>query len=692
MKVNYRFNFLLSPFVISLFITIGIVIFSPNLFSKYEINLIKDEPLASFKKIVHADIDNDQKSEKFVLRGNQENNNASYILFNNDGGLIGQYNLSTRFSKYKNIWFQDSNNNGVKELYIITKSNDSIFLNIHEHILENKIWEEKIFIDKIGIHKNRYDFVAITHHNYFDTENSAKEIVFGINTGYGKTPRSIYTYNHKTKEVKKSPHLTNSISSISAVVDLDNDGKNEILINNFATSNNLDTKKTDTSSWLLALDDDLKPLFEPSEIKSKGRIKSTYLKDGSNTYIIYFFQSQDRKLPSKLIKTNFKGDVLDTIVFLDNSRRSLGNLKENVITVYNKKNGVITFYNIDFEVLNTYELNTNLSLIQFYDFDNDGEKEWITKEAVSRKITIYRKDFSHPVVLEIPYLKDNNFGVELINENKTYLFFNEKSKLSYYEYVKNDTYILKYLFYIILYLLVLVVVLIIAKGQELRDDRKKEIEKKILELQLKNIKNQVDSHFVFNALNTISEMSLSENKLEVDSFITGYSKFMRTTLEHSDKISTSIKEELSYVENFIELQQLKLKNNFSYKIDVHDSLETSIQIPKHCIFTYVENAIKYGIPKDDEGFLQINLKLKNQKIIIHIKDNGEGLSKSLNADKKGTGKGLQIMNTVFELYKKRYKTEIEHSIENVVVDHKISGVLVIIKIKQNVSKSINNYG
>ena len=440
------------------------------------------------------------------------------------------------------------------------------------------------------------------------------------------------------------------------------------------------------------MDDDLKPLFEPSEIKSKGRIKSTYLKDGSNTYIIYFFQSQDRKLPSKLIKTNFKGDVLDTIVFLDNSRRSLGNLKENVITVYNKKNGVITFYNIDFEVLNTYELNTNLSLIQFYDFDNDGEKEWITKEAVSRKITIYRKDFSHPVVLEIPYLKDNNFGVELINENKTYLFFNEKSKLSYYEYVKNDTYILKYLFYIILYLLVLVVVLIIAKGQELRDDRKKEIEKKILELQLKNIKNQVDSHFVFNALNTISEMSLSENKLEVDSFITGYSKFMRTTLEHSDKISTSIKEELSYVENFIELQQLKLKNNFSYKIDVHDSLETSIQIPKHCIFTYVENAIKYGIPKDDEGFLQINLKLKNQKIIIHIKDNGEGLSKSLNADKKGTGKGLQIMNTVFELYKKRYKTEIEHSIENVVVDHKISGVLVIIKIKQNVSKSINNYG
>jgi LytS/YehU family sensor histidine kinase len=182
-------------------------------------------------------------------------------------------------------------------------------------------------------------------------------------------------------------------------------------------------------------------------------------------------------------------------------------------------------------------------------------------------------------------------------------------------------------------------------------------------------------------------MSLSSNKLELDSFIAGYSKFMRTTLEHTDKIATTIKDELDYVENFIKLQQLKFKGRFDYKIDIHQNVSTYIKVPKHCIFTYVENSLKYGLPKQGKGLISIGIKQERGQIIIEISDNGNGLQNPLDTDKKGTGKGIKIMTTIFELYQNRFKTEIEHSINNIIEENKTLGVFAKIKIKLNSSKN-----
>ena len=52
-------------------------------------------------------------------------------------------------------------------------------------------------------------------------------------------------------------------------------------------------------------------------------------------------------------------------------------------------------------------------------------------------------------------------------------------------------------------------------------------------------------------------MTLVDDKLEVDRFINRFANFMRNTLAHSDKISTTIKEEINYTEDFIKLQQIR---------------------------------------------------------------------------------------------------------------------------------------
>ena len=148
--------------------------FLPNNFPKYEITLINQEIISNSKRVFFNDIDGDGKSEKFVLMIG-EFGNASYILYNGDGALVDRFNLTTKFSLYRNAWFQDANKNGTKEFYILTKSNDSIFLNIHEHLNENKVFQNKIFVDKIGEHKGTFNFSSIGVNNYFSNGNTTEE-------------------------------------------------------------------------------------------------------------------------------------------------------------------------------------------------------------------------------------------------------------------------------------------------------------------------------------------------------------------------------------------------------------------------------------------------------------------------------------------------------------------------------------
>lgn len=661
--------------------------FLPNAVSKYENKLVGQDIMPNSKKVFFEDINGDNKSEKIVLINNNFGN-ASYLLYDNNDAFINQQNLSTKYNRYRDVWFQDENNNGTKEFYLLTKSNDSVFLNIHEHFTQKSIVKSKIFVDKIGVHNGDYDFTTREINNYFYKGNKTKEVVFSLNVGYGMFPRSIYKYNSTTKKISKSQHLTNTIG-VKEVVDLDNDGKSEILINSIATSNIIDSiysNKSDNNSWIIALSNNLEYLFNPIEIKSKGKLKVISLTGESESFLMYLFQSIDKKVSSKIIKINIKGEILNERILPNDKHKHIHKINENTFTVYNPVNGHLNYYNQNLELIKNKHLESNLGMIYLYDINNDDEKEWITSSYFDNNISIHRNDFSSftSINLSEVYIKD--FGVRAINKKEKHLYVHQKKKISYYKYNKNNDHIFKYLIYVATYLLVLFTVFLITKSHQYREKKKSDFEKKILDLQLKSIKNQVDSHFVFNALNTISEMSLSENKFELDSFISGYSKFMRTTLEHTDKISTTIKEELDYTENFIKLQQLKLKNSFDYKIEVDHHLKTVIKIPKHCIFTFVENAIKYGLSKEVKGFISINLKEEKEYLLIQIKDNGSGIQKTIKSEKKGTGNGLKIMNEIFDLYQKRFNTKITHSIDNIIEKDSVSGVLVTIKIKKVLSK------
>jgi LytS/YehU family sensor histidine kinase len=251
-----------------------------------------------------------------------------------------------------------------------------------------------------------------------------------------------------------------------------------------------------------------------------------------------------------------------------------------------------------------------------------------------------------------------------IANNEKQMFFQVDNFVSYFKYKNNGWYALRYLTYIGIYLLMLLLVVLIVKGQKLRDAKQRAIEQQISELQIKTVKNQVDPHFVFNAINTISEMTLMDNKLEVDAFIGRFSRFMRNTLQHSDKIATSLKEELVYTENFIKLQQTRFSQRFSYEINIDKNVNLKTMVPKHVLFTYVENAIKHGIAHKEGGMLYITAKQIKQSLVLTVEDNGNGIIETKEPKPNSTGNGLLIMQKIFSLYTKLTKQKIEYRIIN----------------------------
>ncbi len=161
-------------------------------------------------------------------------------------------------------------------------------------------------------------------------------------------------------------------------------------------------------------------------------------------------------------------------------------------------------------------------------------------------------------------------------------------------------------------------------------------------------------------------MMLSEDKLEADRFICKFSELMRKTLHHSDKITYTLKDEIEYIENFIQLQKIRYCNRFDYLIDINANVKENMLVPKHFLYTYVENSIKHGLSKKNrDGLLKIYAYSKKNSTLFTIEDNGSGINKSEVMKPNSTGNGLVIMQHIFNLYSRITGKKISHSITDI---------------------------
>lgn len=158
-----------------------------------------------------------------------------------------------------------------------------------------------------------------------------------------------------------------------------------------------------------------------------------------------------------------------------------------------------------------------------------------------------------------------------------------------------------------------------------REKEKFEHQKKILELEAKALRAQMNPHFIFNCLNSIKALTLNNETQKATEYLTTFSKLIRTLFQNADKRQISLYDEIETCKHYIQLEAMRLNDKLRYHFDIDPNLDLkSIQVPALIIQPFIENAIWHGIVPRGEGSITIKVYKNEDAIKCEVDDDGIG--------------------------------------------------------------------
>ena len=171
----------------------------------------------------------------------------------------------------------------------------------------------------------------------------------------------------------------------------------------------------------------------------------------------------------------------------------------------------------------------------------------------------------------------------------------------------------------------------------------KQLQNERTDAELMHLKSQVNPHFLFNTLNNLYGLSLEKSD-ETPGLILKLSDMLRYTIYQGKKDQVLLKDEINYLNNFIELQQIRYHKPVNITF-AHEIADDTLAISPLLLLILVENAYKHGVEKlTDEAFIIIKLEAKEQSMIFEIENNFDGSEQSCH-----TGIGLQNLTQRLKL-------------------------------------------
>lgn len=168
--------------------------------------------------------------------------------------------------------------------------------------------------------------------------------------------------------------------------------------------------------------------------------------------------------------------------------------------------------------------------------------------------------------------------------------------------------------------------------QKLKQElEKSKVQEELRQSQLVSLKAQMNPHFMFNALNSIQEFILTNEKRQANMYMGKFADLMRMTLDMSNKKEIGLDDEIKVLELYLQLEALRFEEHFTYAIEVKDGVHTAdIKLPSMLIQPYVENAVKHGLlHQQGEKKLSVVFNTDKEGILnCTITDNGIGRKRS----------------------------------------------------------------
>jgi len=671
-KANRIAGFFLSPFFLALVISLAIILALPSV-GKYKLEIIEQFRLDKTGGVsFYDDLDSDGHSEYLISYPNGIGEH-SVKLTTYDGRLIDTWNFYKLYPPRNSdcpIFSGDYNNDGFKEVYAISWKGDSIFLDIITPMDTEGLQRRNIFIDKIGSYNDKPDFRIKFEQLYDFDHDGLKDLIFGIHAGYSIQPRQLYIYNIREDTMLKSPQTGVTLHNIK-ICDLDDDSFSEITGNTTGSGNigpDMGISYRDSSSWLMVYDHHLKFEFEPLEYPVyKSVVSARPVQYGNEKYIIAATRNEGlMEVKEFLITVTPDGKIIQR-----KTAEDCGISYPTLVDMipYNINDPV---YLLD-KASNLFRIDDNLTItnlnrkcvngIYKYNLDVDREYEYLTFNSENNQLTIFNALFRDETTVRIISNLKSPFKISVIRLGHTNrkILVQLGNQCFILNYSKNPWYYFIWFVYAGIFPGIWLLIWLIRRyyrNQLLKQDA---IKREITQLQFQSINNQINPHFIFNAMNSITSAIYKENREEAYKFGTKFSNLMREALMSSDAISRSLEKEVAFVKNYLDLEKFRFKGVFDYEFSIDPDVDLKTEVPKMIIQTFAENAVKHGMRgKVKDGMIKIGIDKNEKGLLITVEDNGSGMEADSDKPSVKTGKGLKITEEIFDLYRTLNKTEISY--------------------------------
>lgn len=188
---------------------------------------------------------------------------------------------------------------------------------------------------------------------------------------------------------------------------------------------------------------------------------------------------------------------------------------------------------------------------------------------------------------------------------------------------------------------------------------------------------RMNPHFFFNTLSALQTSALKEkDAVKLADLLSKYSRIMRNTLESTYDDLVTIEHEEQYLQLYLQLQQFRCNNSFSYSVDIDDRIDPSeVMLPGMIIQPFVENAIEHGFNGvERDGQIAVSFALQSDALIVTITDNGAGVTGTA-VNKTHKSRATEITRDRLFLLNKKHKSKADFEIRN---NTENAGVTVII--------------
>lgn len=176
-----------------------------------------------------------------------------------------------------------------------------------------------------------------------------------------------------------------------------------------------------------------------------------------------------------------------------------------------------------------------------------------------------------------------------------------------------------------------------------REQRAIQLESHLAQAKLHALQSQLHPHFLFNALNAVATLIRQDADAALEA-LTSFSELLRLALNQSGRQEIPLREDLCFLERYVEIQQIRLGDRFRFESQI-DPTTLDFYVPALLLQPIVENSLRHGIePSPRPGIVRLEIKSSDERLILAVEDNGIGLSADVAANRT-TGIGLANLRT-----------------------------------------------